>query len=80
MDKVPIGAAFAKGLTLKMGQTHVHRYMPSLLERIRKQEIDPSFVITHRASLDDAPRLYATFRDKREGCVKVVLKPGGGGH
>ena len=78
VDQVPLGAAFAKGLTLKMGQTHVHRYLAPLLERIRHHEIDPSFVITHRASLDEAPRLYKTFRDKREGCVKVVLKPGGG--
>jgi threonine dehydrogenase-like Zn-dependent dehydrogenase len=78
VDKVPLGAAFAKGLTLKMGQTHVHRYLGPLLDKILRDEIDPSFVITHRAALDDAPRLYRTFRDKREGCVKVVLKPGGG--
>src|SRR5947208_5477971 len=75
LDKVPVGAAFAKGLTLKMGQTHVHRYMRPLLERIRKGQIDPSFVITHRLSLEDAPWAYRTFRDKQDQCVKVVLKP-----
>ncbi|HEY7498850.1 MAG TPA: zinc-dependent alcohol dehydrogenase [Vicinamibacterales bacterium] len=76
LDKFPLGAAFAKGLTLKLGQTHVHKYMPRLLEHIERMEIDPSFVITHRAPLEDAPRMYETFRDKRDNCIKVVLKPG----
>jgi len=58
-----------------MAQTPVQRYLPQLLERIQKGEIDPSFVITHRASLDDGPKLYETFRDKADGCIKVVLKP-----
>jgi threonine dehydrogenase-like Zn-dependent dehydrogenase len=75
IDKVPLGAAFAKGLTLRMGQTHVHRYLRPLLQRIERGEIDPSFVVTHRVSLDDAPEMYRTFRDKRDGCIKVVLKP-----
>ena len=75
VDKFPIGAAFGKGLTLKMGQTHVHRYLKPLLEKIEKSEIDPSFVITHRLKLDDAPAAYRTFRDKKDGCIKVVLKP-----
>jgi threonine dehydrogenase-like Zn-dependent dehydrogenase len=75
LDKFPLGAAFAKGLTLKMGQTHVHRYIPTLLEHIENGRIDPSFVITHRASLDRAPALYRTFRDKQDQCIKVVLKP-----
>jgi len=75
LDKIPIGAAFSKGLTLKMGQTHVHRYLRPLLERIRKGDIDPSFVITHRLKLEDAPQAYRTFRDKAEECIKVVLKP-----
>ena len=75
IDKVPMGAAFSKGLTLKMGQTHVHKYLPLLLGLIDNGRIDPSFVITHRAPIDDAPRLYKTFRDKKDGCVKVVLKP-----
>lgn len=76
LDKFPLGAAFAKGLTLKMGQTHMHKYMPLLLDRIEKGEIDPSFVITHRVSLDDAPEMYKTFREKQDDCIKVVMKPG----
>jgi threonine dehydrogenase-like Zn-dependent dehydrogenase len=75
LDKFPLGAAFAKGLTLKMGQTHMHRYLPLLLGRIERGEIDPSFVITHRVSLDDAPEMYRTFRDKQDDCIKVVMKP-----
>jgi threonine dehydrogenase-like Zn-dependent dehydrogenase len=75
VDKVPMGAAFNKGLTLKMGQTHVHKYLPKLLAHIEKGDIDPSFVITHEVPLDDAPEMYHTFRDKKDGCIKVVLKP-----
>jgi threonine dehydrogenase-like Zn-dependent dehydrogenase len=75
LDKVPMGAAFGKGLTLRMGQTHVHRYLPPLMQRIERGEIDPSFVITHRARLEDAPNAYKTFRDKEDGCIKVVLRP-----
>ena len=75
LDHLPMGAAMNKGLTLKMGQTHVHRYLKPLMERILKGEIDPSGVITHRAKLADAPELYKTFRDKKEGCIKVVLTP-----
>src|SRR5687768_3751891 len=75
IDKVPMGAAFNKGLTLKMGQTHVHKYLPKLLQHIENGDIDPSFVITHKVSLDDAPEMYRTFRDKKDGCIKVVLKP-----
>lgn len=75
LDKFPLGAAFAKGLTFKMGQTHVHRYLPLLLEHIRAGRIDPSFVITHRLPLDKAPEAYKTFRDKEDHCIKVVLKP-----
>lgn len=74
IDKLPMGAAFAKGLTFKMGQTHVPRYMPRLLERIEKGEIDPSFVITHRMHLEDAPEGYGLFRDKKDGCIKIVLE------
>ena len=76
LDKFPLGAAFAKGLTLKMGQTHMHKYMPLLLERIERGEIDPSFIITHRISLEEAPAMYRTFRDKDDACIKVVMKPG----
>ena len=75
LDKIPFGAAFNKGLTFKMGQTHVHRYLRPLLERVQRGEIDPSFVITHRLPLDQAPQAYRTFRDKKDGCIKVVLKP-----
>ena len=75
LDKIPFGAAMNKGLTFKMGQTHMHRYMRPLLEKVEKGEIDPSFVITHRLDLADAPKAYKTFRDKQDGCIKVVLKP-----
>jgi threonine dehydrogenase-like Zn-dependent dehydrogenase len=75
LDKIPFGAAFAKGLTFKMGQTHVHRYLRPLLERIQKGEIDPSFVITHRMRLDDAPAGYEIFKHKQDNCIKIVMKP-----
>ncbi len=75
IDKMPMGAAFGKGLTLKMGQTHVHRYMRPLLEKIEHEEIDPSFVITHRYPLDRAPEAYRMFREKKDDCIKVVLEP-----
>jgi len=77
LDKFPLGAAFAKALTLKMGQTHMHKYMPGLLERIERGEIDPSFIITHRVTLEDAPEMYRVFRDKQDDCIKVVMKPNG---
>ena len=76
LDKMPFGAAFNKGLTLKMGQTHVMRYLKPLLQRIERGDIDPSFVITHRIPLEEAPQAYRAFRDKRDGCIKVVMKPG----
>jgi threonine dehydrogenase-like Zn-dependent dehydrogenase len=75
LDKLPMGAAFNKGLTFKMGQTHVHRYLKPLLSRIEKGEIDPSFVITHRLSLNDAPDGYEVFKKKQDTCIKIVLKP-----
>ena len=75
LDKVPFGAAMNKGLTIRTGQTHVQHYMPILLEKIESGQIDPSFVITHRVSLEEAPHYYKTFRDKEDGCIKVVLKP-----
>jgi threonine dehydrogenase-like Zn-dependent dehydrogenase len=75
LDKIPMGAFMNKGLTLKTGQTHTHRYLALLLEKVTSGEIDPSFVITHRAGLEDGPGLYQTFRDKEDGCIKVVLKP-----
>lgn len=72
-DKLPMGAAFNKGLTWRMGQTHVHRYMRPLLERIQSGEVDPTFIITHRMGLEQAPQGYEMFRDKEHECVKVVL-------
>ena len=75
LDKIPFGAAMNKGITFRMGQTHVPRYTKPLLEKIQSGAIDPSFVITHRVPLDDAPAAYKTFRDKEDGCIKVVLKP-----
>jgi len=75
IDKFPIGAAFAKGLTFKMGQTHVPKYMKPLLERIQNGEIDPSCIITHRVKIDDAAAAYKTFRNHDDDCVKVVLNP-----
>ena len=75
IDKFPIGAAFAKGLTFKMGQTHVPRYMGMLLERIREGILDPSFIITHRPKLEEAPQAYQKFAKKQEHCIKVVLRP-----
>jgi threonine dehydrogenase-like Zn-dependent dehydrogenase len=74
-DKIPMGAFMGKGLTMKSGQTHMQRYLKPLLQKIEAGEIDPSFVITHRVALADAPQAYKTFRDKAEGCIKVVLKP-----
>lgn len=75
IDKFPIGASMNKGLTWRMGQTHVNRWTDDLLQRIADGQIDPSFVITHTASLEDGPQLYKTFREKEDGCIKVVLKP-----
>jgi threonine dehydrogenase-like Zn-dependent dehydrogenase len=75
IDKFPMGAIVNRSLTIKSGQTHVHRYMRPLLERIEKGDIDPTFVITHRLSLDDAPEVYATFNAKEDECLKAVLNP-----
>jgi threonine dehydrogenase-like Zn-dependent dehydrogenase len=75
LDKIPMGAAFNKGLTLKMGQTHVHKYLQPLLNRIQTGEIDPSYIITHRLPLEEAPHGYDIFKHKKDNCVKVVLKP-----
>jgi threonine dehydrogenase-like Zn-dependent dehydrogenase len=74
-DKLPLGPLMNKALTIKTGQTHVQRYLRSLMERIKKSEIDPSFVITHHMKLEDAPAAYKMFRDKKDGCIKVVLQP-----
>ena len=75
LDKVPFGAAFAKGLTLKMGQTHVHQYLRPLLALVESGRLDPSFVVSHRRPLSAAPQAYRMFNDKADDCVKVVLDP-----
>jgi threonine dehydrogenase-like Zn-dependent dehydrogenase len=75
IDKVPMGAIVNKALTLKSGQTHVHRYLKPLLQRIQNGDIDPTFVITHRLPLSEAPNAYEIFKHKKENCIKVVLKP-----
>lgn len=75
VDKIPFGALMNKGLTLRTGQTHVNRWTDDLLRRIQEGQIDPSFVITHTRSLEEGPEMYKTFRDKKDGCIKVVLKP-----
>ncbi|WP_114951313.1 zinc-dependent alcohol dehydrogenase [Sphingosinicella terrae] len=75
VDKIPFGMAMNKGLTFRMGQTHVRRWTDDLTRRIEEGEIDPSFVITHSETLDQGPGMYRTFRNKQDSCVKVVLKP-----
>jgi threonine dehydrogenase-like Zn-dependent dehydrogenase len=75
IDKFPFGSVMNRSLTIKTGQAHVQRYMRPLLERIQKGEIDPSFVITHRMRLDDAPQGYEMFLHKEDDCIKIVLKP-----
>jgi threonine dehydrogenase-like Zn-dependent dehydrogenase len=75
IDKFPMGPFMNKSLTMRSGQTHVMRYLRPLLERILAGQIDPSFVITHTLPLDQAPHAYAIFKHKRDGCIKVVLKP-----
>jgi threonine dehydrogenase-like Zn-dependent dehydrogenase len=75
IDKVPFGSAMNRAVTIKTGQTHVQRYMRPLLERIEKGEIDPSFIITHRMRLEDAPDGYEIFNNKQDDCIKILLKP-----
>jgi threonine dehydrogenase-like Zn-dependent dehydrogenase len=74
---VPMGAFVGKGLTMKTGQTHVQRYLKPLMKRIQDRDIDPSFLITHRIKLEEGPEAYKTFRDKKDGCIKVVINPNG---
>jgi threonine dehydrogenase-like Zn-dependent dehydrogenase len=75
LDKVPVGALMNKGLTVKTGQTHVKRWTDDLIKRIEEGQLDPTFVITHTASLSDGPAMYRTFENKQDSCIKVVLKP-----
>ncbi|OAQ51946.1 glutathione-dependent formaldehyde dehydrogenase [Natrinema mahii] len=74
-DNVPVGPLMNKALAVNTGQTHVQRYLDPLLEKIEDGEIDPSFVVTHREPLEKGPEMYETFRDKEDGCIKVVLDP-----
>ena len=75
IDKFPMGSFMNRSLTMRTGQCHVHRYMRPLLERIQNGEIDPSFVISHRMSLNDAPRGFDMFSNKEDACTKIVLQP-----
>ncbi len=75
LDKFPIGSVMNRSLTIKTGQAHVHRYLRSLLQRIENGEIDPSFVVSHHLSLDQAPKGYEMFKHKQDNCTKVVLRP-----
>jgi threonine dehydrogenase-like Zn-dependent dehydrogenase len=75
VDKFPMGAVFEKGLQIRTGQTHVHRYIRPLMDRIRRGEIDPSFIITHRGTLDDAPAYYAMMASQGDAMVKSFLRP-----
>ncbi|HZH11459.1 MAG TPA: zinc-dependent alcohol dehydrogenase [Microvirga sp.] len=75
LDKIPFGAIMNKGLTIRTGQTHVNRWTDDLLRRIEDGQIDPSFVITHKVSLEEGPEMYKIFRDKQDGCIKVFIQP-----
>jgi threonine dehydrogenase-like Zn-dependent dehydrogenase len=77
LDNIPMGSANNRGVTFRMAQTPVQHYLPKLLELIEKGKVYPSFVITHRATLEEGPELYRTFRAKKDGCIKVVMKPFG---
>ena len=75
LDKIPFGAAFGKGITMKMGQTNMHNYMKPLLERIESGQIDPSYIISHRVTLEEVPEMYKVWRDKKERVTKIVIDP-----
>ena len=74
-NMIPTGAMMNKGLTIRTGQTHVKRWTDDLLERIEDRQIDPTVIVTHVEPLGRGPELYKTFRDKKDGCIKVILKP-----
>jgi threonine dehydrogenase-like Zn-dependent dehydrogenase len=74
-DKIPIGSIVNKGLTIRSGQTHVQKYIDELMELVANDKFDPSFIITHRLKLEDGPEAYKTFKDKKDGCIKVVMHP-----
>jgi threonine dehydrogenase-like Zn-dependent dehydrogenase len=75
IDKMPMGSLMNRSITIKTGQTHAHRYMKPLLQRIENGDIDPTFIVTHRMPLDQAPEAFEMFMNKQDECVKVVLKP-----
>lgn len=75
VDKMPMGALMNKGLTVKTGQTHVHKYLRPLLDHVQNGDIDPTFIITHRLPLEQAPHGYEIFNNKQDNCIKIVLKP-----
>ena len=75
LDKVNFGAAFGKGIKMAMGQTHMHKYMKPLLQRIENKEIDPSFLISHRIGIEEAGDMYKVWRDKQDGVTKIVIDP-----
>jgi threonine dehydrogenase-like Zn-dependent dehydrogenase len=75
LDKVPFGAAFGKGITMKMGQTNMHNYMKPLLDRIEEGQVDPAYIISHRVTLDQVPEMYKIWRDKKENVTKIVIDP-----
>ena len=74
-DKIPLGTIVNKGLTIRSGQTHVQKYMDELLDLVLNDKFDPSFVVTHRLTLEDGPEAYEMFKEKRDGCIKVVMHP-----
>ena len=76
VNEVPMGSLMNRGITLRTGQSHPQRYFPKLLELIQTGKLDPSFIITHRPRLDEAPEMYKIFNDKEDGCLKVVMKTG----
>lgn len=75
IDKLPFGSLMNRSITVKTGQTHVQRYMQPLLDKVQKGDIDPSFVITHRLPLEEAPEAFKIFSAKEDECIKVVLTP-----
>ena len=75
LDKIPMGSAINRGLTFRMAQTPVQHYLPKLMKLIEDGKIDPSFVITHKVALEQGPEIYRTFRDKQDGCIKVMMRP-----
>lgn len=76
IDNVPMGVAFGKALTFRMGQTHTHRYVRRLLEAIDQKKIEPTAIITHRVTLNEVPEAYQMFNDKEDSCIKVVIQTG----